>query len=84
MNWVTVLGLSAGAVSTVAMMPQIIKIWRTRHTKDLSLLTFTLIFIGGVLWSAYGLILHDWPIILPNVLITAIVFSILILKIKYG
>ena len=52
MSMIAVLGLAAGFCTTVAFVPQVLKTWQTRHTKDISLVMFLilaaiLLFIGA-------------------------------------
>ena len=84
MNRLTLLGMLAGALTTIAFAPQAIKSWRTRHTKDVSLGMFSIMCLGIALWIVYGALLGDLPIILANSVTLALAGSILALKIRYG
>jgi len=83
MNWITWLGLVAATCTTTSFLPQAVKIIRTRHTKDLSLGMYLILTIGSFLWFIYGVILHDIPLIIANVITFLLTATILILKIKY-
>ncbi|MBI4835222.1 MAG: SemiSWEET transporter [Planctomycetes bacterium] len=83
MDYITILGLLAGILTTFSFLPQAIKSWRSRHTKDISLLTFSTLAIGVALWLGYGIIKKDLPIILANAVSLLLVLSILSLKIRY-
>lgn len=67
-NIVQIIGLISASLTSIAFMPQVIKTWRTRSTKDLSPLMFTLFFIGVIGWLIYGLMSHDIPIIIANII----------------
>jgi len=83
MDYVTMIGLAAAAITVVSLFPQLVKIWRTKSTKDISLGMF-LLFCGGVfLWFVYGILLQDLPIIVANFLGFIQTLIILILKVKY-
>lgn len=83
MNYITLLGLVAASLTTTAFLPQVIKSYRTKQTKDLSL-PMTLILASGIfLWLLYGLLKVDVPIIAANTITFVFVSSLLILKIKY-
>lgn len=84
MNAITMIGILAGALTTVAFVPQVIKSWRTRHTRDISLGMFSVLCLGLALWLTYGLLVHDVPIILANAVTFALATSILALKIRHG
>jgi MtN3 and saliva related transmembrane protein len=81
---VTALGLLAGALTTVAFVPQVIKTWRTRSTADISLWMFAILIAGIIAWLAYGVIIHDIPLILANAMTLLLAGAILFFKIKNG
>lgn len=83
MDYVTIIGLAAAAITVVSLFPQLVKIWKTKSTKDISLGMF-LLFCGGVfLWFVYGILLQDLPIIIANFLGFIQTLIILIFKVKY-
>ncbi|OGZ60325.1 MAG: hypothetical protein A3F94_00815 [Candidatus Spechtbacteria bacterium RIFCSPLOWO2_12_FULL_38_22] len=83
MNFVTVIGLVAGGLTTFAMLPQLIKILKTKSTKDISLLLFIMAFLGVILWLVYGFLINDVPVMVGNGISLLLVGSVLILKLKY-
>jgi len=77
------LGLLAGTLTTVAFVPQVIKIWKTKHANDISLGMFA-IFSGGVLlWLCYGIAIGATPVIVANAITLGLSLTILLFKIKY-
>ncbi|HTZ40818.1 MAG TPA: SemiSWEET transporter [Syntrophales bacterium] len=84
MDIVTLIGLLAAAVSTVGFAPQVIKVYRTRMTRDLSLGSFAILFTGLFLWLIYGLLLGSLPIILGNATGCVMAAYIVYMKIKHG
>ena len=77
------IGFFAAFCTTIAFLPQAIKVFKSKSTKDISLYMF-LIFTTGVLsWLVYGLIINDMPIILANAVTLILSFFILVYKIKY-
>ena len=80
MNGTELVGLIAGALTTIAFVPQVLKIWKSKHAHDISLATFTLFSAGVALWLVYGLRIGSWPIILANGVTLALALLILILK----
>ncbi len=84
MNYITVIGLVAAACTTIAFFPQILQVYRTKQTRDLSLPTFILLTAGIFLWLIYGILLESLPIILANSITLIGCFYIVIMKIKYG
>ncbi len=84
MSMIGILGLAAGFCTTVAFVPQVLKTWQTRHTKDISLVMFLIYVSGLVLWVVYGLAIADVPIIVSNVVTFALAGTILYFKLRYG
>ncbi len=80
---VTVIGLIAATLTTIAFLPQVIKTWKSKSAKDLSLGTFS-IFTGGVImWLIYGLLILDLPIILANGITLLLVGALVVFKLTF-
>ena len=61
MDQVTLIGLLAGTLTTIAFIPQLQQTWRTRSAQDVSL-GMLLTFVTGVfLWLIYGIMLGALP-----------------------
>ena len=83
MDFITFLGLVAGALTTIAFLPQLLKTWKSKSATDVSLETLAIFSLGVFLWLIYGIYLHALPIILANLLTLIFNLIILGLKIKY-
>ncbi len=83
MDNITFLGLVAGALTTAAFLPQLVKAWKSRSTKDISLLMYVVTCTGISLWLIYGLCIGSLPVILANAATLLIAMAILILKIRF-
>ncbi|KRD10259.1 hypothetical protein ASE21_11105 [Flavobacterium sp. Root901] len=66
MNYIDIIGLFAGACVTLSTIPQIMKVWKTRKVKDISLKTFSILTFGIAVWVIYGILKEDLPIIITN------------------
>lgn len=82
-NSTPALGFLAAALTTAAFLPQVIKTWRTRQTRDLSLATLLALCLGIILWVAYGTLRNDLPLILSNAVTLTLVGTLLVLKLRY-
>jgi len=80
----TIIGLAAAFCTTVSFVPQVIRAWRTRSTRDLSLQSFMTYALGLSLWLIYGLMIGDVPLIIANGLTLLLALAILGLKLKHG
>jgi MtN3 and saliva related transmembrane protein len=83
MDKVQILGYTAGILVVISLLPQAIKSWRTKSTKDLSLWRYIIYIIGLVLWVSYAIIINNGPVAIMNGLGLIIACSILFLKLKY-
>jgi MtN3 and saliva related transmembrane protein len=77
------IGYAAGALTVISFLPQVLRVWRTRATHDLSRTTFILLLISGVMWLVYGFARSDWPVIATNSGLVLMNGSLLLAKIKY-
>jgi MtN3 and saliva related transmembrane protein len=83
MSLIEVLGLTAGTITSITFLPQVIQIWKTKSAKDLSLFMLVLLILGVLLWLTYGLIIMDAAIIYTNSMVLAMSFIMLFFKLKY-
>ncbi len=80
---VDILGYIAGTLTTVAFLPQLVKILKNKSAKDISLVTFLVFTTGIFTWLLYGIFTTNLPIIFANSITLVTAILILILKIKY-
>jgi len=80
---VTLIGFGAALLTTLAFLPQAIKVWRTRSTSDILLLTFVIFCVGVVLWLSYGILTQDLPLIAANGATLVLAGTILVFKLRY-
>jgi MtN3 and saliva related transmembrane protein len=78
------IGMIAGTLTTVAFVPQVWRVWKTRSTRDISLGMYLVFTTGVAFWLAYGLIMGAWPIIIANVVTLALTGTVLGLKLRHG
>ena len=84
MDLTTALGLAAATLTTIAFVPQVTKIWKTKSAKDVSLGMFVVFCTGVALWLAYGIMLGELPIIIANTITLVLGLAIVAMKIRYG
>lgn len=78
-----ILAIIAGVLILSGWVPQIIKGYRTKHLKDVSIYLMILICIGAILWLIYGIELNDPYIIGTNVSAIILTMIVLGMKLKY-
>ena len=80
-DWI---GSAAATLTTTTFIPQAWKVWRTRHTADISLGMYTLFTLGVAMWLIYGILLGSWPIIIANCITLLLAGLVLAMKLKFG
>lgn len=77
------IGIVVGVLTSVAMLPQLIKVLREKNTEDLSLGMLIFLVTGLSLWIWYGILKTEWPIILSNAFAVFVNISLIICLIIY-
>ncbi len=80
----TIIGAMAGFCSAFGLVPQVVKTYRSRHTRDLSFGMISIAGTGAVLWTLYGLLATDYVIIITNVFVGILYGYLAFMKIKHG
>ena len=83
MTTIDILGFVAGTISSVVFLPQVIKTWKEKSAKNVSLLMFIIAFVNEVMWIAYGALRNDMVIVITNVIMITMCSIMLLLKLKY-
>lgn len=83
-NFSNIIGIIAGIITTSALVPQALKIYKTRSAKDISLAMFIFLAIGVFLWFVYGILIKETPVILANLVSLLLISSIIFMKIRFG
>jgi MtN3 and saliva related transmembrane protein len=77
------IGYIAATCTTVAFLPQLIRVVRLRTARDISLGMFSIFSIGTALWLTYGLLSHSKPVAAANAVTFVLSISILVLKLRF-
>jgi MtN3 and saliva related transmembrane protein len=76
-------GYAGGVLSSVSFLPQVIKIWKTKSAKDLSMLTLMFLTGNVSLWLTYGILIGSTPLWLTNAIVLAMVLCMIYFKIIF-
>ena len=83
MSLVLFFGYIAGFLTTISLVPQVIKTWKTKSADDFSL-AMLLIWCAGIsCWTTYGILINAKPIIFWNLSTLLLAGAILAMKIKF-
>ena len=84
-DYVEILGYVAGFITTLTFLPQVLKTWKEKSTKDISLAMFVIAAVNEVMWVGYGALLNpvNWVIIITNSVILVMSLTMIYLKFRY-
>lgn len=77
------IGLFATVLTTACYVPQALHVVRSRNTGGISLIAYLTLFCGIILWLIYGILQHDWPIILANSVTLPLLTVVIIMKLRH-
>ena len=83
---VTALAFAAatwGVAMALSPVLQIRKIVQHRSSRGVSLGYMTVLFIGFLLWFAYGIALGNWALILPNTIAAIVIVATMAVALRY-
>ena len=83
MDIINIVGTAGGIVSSVTFLPQVIKIWKTKSAKDLSMGTLLFLVLNVSLWLLYGILTNLYPIIITNGIVLSMVFIMVYFKLTF-
>jgi MtN3 and saliva related transmembrane protein len=83
MDTIALAGYLAGTLTTLSFVPQVLRTWKLKETKDFSLAMLLLFAAGMLLWTAYGIGIASLPVIAANVITFGLVLFLLGMKIRY-
>lgn len=81
---INAIGYTAASINVVILLPQVIKTVRTKKTRDLSKLTFSLMDTAAILWLIYGMSTKSLPLIMANGFTVFFASTLLIMKHRHG
>ncbi len=61
-----ILGIAAGVLTSISMIPQLIKVIKEKDAENLSWVMLSVLITGLSLWVWYGFLKDELPIIISN------------------
>ena len=83
MSFVDILGYTAGAITCLTFLPQVIKTWKLKSARDVSMMMFIIAAVNEVMWIVYGALLDNWVIILTNAIVLAMSSIMIFFKLRF-
>ena len=78
-----IVGIGAGICTSISLLPQLVKLVKTKKADDISLFYLIILFCGISLWVWYGFLRDDTPIIATNIFSAMLNVAIIIVGMKY-
>jgi MtN3 and saliva related transmembrane protein len=79
---VELIGFAAAFLTTIAFIPQVVQVWKTKSVQGLSLTTYIIFVIGVFLWFLYGLRIGSLSMIIANSITVVLALIIIYFIIK--
>lgn len=77
------IGSIAGILTTLAFVPQVMKVIKTKDTSSLSLGMYSMQVLGVFLWLVHGIVIQDMALLIANAVTFVLAIIILGYKLKY-
>jgi len=84
MPFVDILGYTAGVITSLTFLPQVIKTWKERSARDISLMMFIIAAVNEAMWIVYGILLNNMVIILTNVTVLTMALIMIYFKLRFN
>lgn len=83
MNWADLIGYSAGTISAITFLPQVIKTWKMKAAGEISFLMIFFVSLGVSLWIIYGISIKNNVLIITNSFVLILSLFLHYFKWKY-
>jgi MtN3 and saliva related transmembrane protein len=86
MTFTDIPGYSAGFITSLTFLPQVIKTWKDKSARDISLMMFIIAATNEVMWIGYGALLNpvNWVIISTNSIVLMMSLIMILFKLRYN
>lgn len=76
-------GIAAGVLTSISLLPQLVKILKTKKAGDLSWGMLLVLLAGVSMWIWYGILKEDYPIIVTNTFSAIVNMAVIMFSLKY-
>ena len=84
MESIELIGFVAGGLVSISFFPQVVKSWRTKSTKDISIFLSILNLSGQIMWITYGFRIQSLSLIVMSCVSVVMMSTLFLLKVRYG
>jgi MtN3 and saliva related transmembrane protein len=80
---IEIIGTTAGILSCITFVPQVIKTWKLKSARDVSPVMFVVAIVSTLLWLVYGLLIESFSMIFTNIIVCILSIVMLVLQFKF-
>lgn len=81
---IDLVGSLAAFLTTIAFVPQVLKIWRSKSARDISMPMYLSFTAGVALWLVYGVMIASTPIVVANIVTLCLALAVIVMKRRWG
>lgn len=83
MDFLGLLAFITGIAMGLANFPQAYRIVSRKSAHDISILTYSILFLGATVWTLYGFQINDFAVIIANLIGVAAVGTVILSWLAY-
>jgi MtN3 and saliva related transmembrane protein len=77
------IGAIAGTLTTISFVPQVMRVFKTRQTRDISMTMMLLFSLGVAMWVAFGYMVDSMPVVWTNAMTLVLALTIVAAKVRF-
>jgi MtN3 and saliva related transmembrane protein len=77
------IGYIAAFFTTFSLLPQILRIWKLKEARDISMFMPLMASTGAILWLVYGIMIEEVPVIAANAISLLFTLTTLFVTVKF-
>jgi MtN3 and saliva related transmembrane protein len=81
---VDIIGIIAGLLIILSLIPQLVIIIRNKSAKDISVLMYIVLFVAQILWLVYGVLKNDLQVTITNVITSFITILVICFSLYFN
>jgi MtN3 and saliva related transmembrane protein len=77
------IGAIAGTLTTISFVPQVMRVFKTKQTRDISMTMMLLFSLGVAMWVAFGYLVDSMPVVWTNAMTLVLALTIVAAKVRF-
>lgn len=80
---IEIIGTTAGILSCITFMPQVLRTWRLKSADEISPVMFVIAMISTLLWLVYGILIQSFSMIFTNIVVCCLSVVMLVMILSF-